>query len=109
MSRFTRCNECRSDCIDHCFAENARSIHMPNVAQMRRQIGPREREMSADNDAYRRLRADGVQPSTVDGATEMEAKLNHLPPKDPTANNSRVADVGLMRTGVQLLDRRADE
>ncbi|MCP4225238.1 MAG: hypothetical protein GY773_18015 [Actinomycetia bacterium] len=104
---FTRCPECRSDCVDSCFAEKARSVQLPTVGQMQRQIGPREREMSADNDAYRRLRRDGLQPSRVDGSAEVEGRLNHLPPIDPHANNSRVVDVDLLRSGVQLTEAEA--
>ena len=70
---------------------------IPTVAQMRAQVGPRERAMSADNDAYRRLRRSGIQPRNVDGSAELEAKLNHLPPKDPRANDARVVDLATVR------------
>lgn len=90
---FIACEECRSRCTDHCFAENARSIHIPSVAQIRQNFGAKDARISSDNDAYRRLRKDGIQPAQVTGSAKIEAKLDWAPPIDPHSNNRRVIDV----------------
>jgi hypothetical protein len=56
-----------------CFAEKARSVAVEPAGSWVRE---REREMSKDNDAYRRLRRDGVQPKRVDGSAKLEATMN---------------------------------
>jgi Na+-translocating ferredoxin:NAD+ oxidoreductase RnfG subunit len=38
-------------------------------------INAADKVMDADNNAYRRLRKDGVQPETVTGAAKLEATL----------------------------------
>ncbi len=84
-----RCDECKSPtCFtpypddDHplfagkvrgCFAENARSVGFESANTWR--INARDKEISRDNDAYRRLRKDGVQPERVDGSAKLEATL----------------------------------
>lgn len=55
-----------------CFGAKARSV---KVEPAGKKYAARERVMSSDNDAYRRLRRDGVQPQRVDGSAELEAKL----------------------------------
>lgn len=55
-----------------CFAAKARGVklradNMPFTA--------REKVMASDNDAYRRLRKDGIQPPKVDGSAHLEKAL----------------------------------
>ena len=55
-----------------CFADKARGVklradNMPYTA--------REKVMAQDNDAYRRLRRDGLQPPKVDGSAQLEKAL----------------------------------
>lgn len=38
---------------------------------------PREARLGKDRDAYRRLRAEGLQPRTVEGSAELEATMDH--------------------------------
>jgi len=37
----------------------------------------REQQLARDRDAYRRLRAEGLQPRTVEGSAEIEATADH--------------------------------
>lgn len=55
-----------------CFADKARSVRVEPAGP---KYKARERVMSRDNDAYRRLRKDGVQPNRVDGSADLEAIL----------------------------------
>lgn len=90
---FTPCPECRSGCTESCFAEKARSVQIGTVSQMRSSFAAKDAQISRDNDAYRRLRKDDIQPEHVDGSAQLEARLDHLPPRDPTANDSRVVSL----------------
>lgn len=96
---FQRCEACRSDCTDSCYADKARSLQVPTVAQMRQRFAQRDRIWYGDNDAYKRLRRDGIQPATVTGSAEMEAKLSKDPPRNPDANDRKVVDLAAVRAG----------
>lgn len=56
-----------------CFADKSRSVAIESMETGR--INVRDRVMSKDNDAYRRLRKDGLQPERVDGSAKLEATL----------------------------------
>jgi len=59
--------------------EKVRSVAMGSPGSGRRDVTGRiaatERRWDRDIDAYVRLRRDGLQPSTVDGASRLEASL----------------------------------
>ena len=55
-----------------CFGAKARNVKVYPTG-MRYTI--REKVMDRDNEAYARLRKDGVQPDTVDGSHRFEAEL----------------------------------
>lgn len=40
-------------------------------------IAATERQWTTDGDAYKRLRADGLQPPGIDGSAVLEARANH--------------------------------
>ena len=67
---FTRCDECRSDCTERCFAESARSLSV--MSQATRTINRRDATLSTDLAAYKRLRKDGLQPPRIDGSAMRE-------------------------------------
>ena len=56
-----------------CFGESARTVGIESADTWR--INARDKEISRDNDAYRRLRKDGVQPERVDGSAKLEATM----------------------------------
>ncbi len=86
---FIRCDGCQTDTCgtfwpddEHpafagkfrgCFAEKSRTVGIESAGTWK--INARDKEMSADNAAYRRLRKDGVQPERVDGSARLEATL----------------------------------
>lgn len=59
--------------IDPAFREKLRSIGV-----MRRTGAvPREQQLAKDRDAYARLRAEGLQPRSVEGSAALEATADH--------------------------------
>ena len=88
-SDFVRCDGCQTETCgtfwpddEHpafagkfrgCFAEKARSAAFDSVET--RRVNALDAEISRDNDAYRRLRKDGLQPETVGGSAKLEAML----------------------------------
>ena len=56
-----------------CFAEKSRSVALESADTWR--VNALDRQISRDNDAYRRLRKDGLQPETVSGSAQLEASL----------------------------------
>lgn len=57
-----------------CFGSNARSVGIESPDTWR--INALDKTISSDNDAYRRLRKDGLQPDTVKGSAKLEADLS---------------------------------
>ena len=51
-----------------------------------RDINAKEKRWDSDIPAYRRLRADGVQPRQVDGARELELNANEVHEVEGTLN-----------------------
>lgn len=49
----------------------APSVYSPEVADMKR----RDAQLHKDRDAYKRLRADGLQPNHVDGSAALEGTV----------------------------------
>jgi hypothetical protein len=48
-----------------------------SIGQLRRsEASSREKELAKDRDAYRRLRREGLQPPTLTGAAQLEAKAH---------------------------------
>jgi hypothetical protein len=51
---------------------------LASVGVMRRSgVTAREEALSRDRDAYRRLRAEGLQPPTIAGSAALESTMNH--------------------------------
>jgi hypothetical protein len=51
---------------------------LASVGVMRRSgVTAREQALSRDRDAYRRLRAEGLQPPTIAGSAALEATMDH--------------------------------
>lgn len=55
--------------------DHYRSVSFGTSAEARR-IDERERQWARDHAAYRRLRADGLQPKSLDGAAAVEARAD---------------------------------
>ncbi len=58
--------------IEDCFGCKVASVSFAGPSHVRKA----ERRFDADNAAYRRLRDDGVQPSSPAGAAKVEATAN---------------------------------
>ena len=67
--------------IEGCFGCRLTSINIAPSAMATRSDAAtakaREKRWNRDIPAYKRLRADGLQPGTVDGAGDLEARANH--------------------------------
>ncbi len=50
---------------------------MPSRKHDNNRIEATERQWSKDMDAYKRLKQDGLQPSQIDGAANIEKKADH--------------------------------
>jgi hypothetical protein len=85
---FVKCDGCKTDtCGTYwpeddrhmpgrfrgCFAQKSRSVGLESAGTWA--INAADKVMDADNNAYRRLRKDGVQPETVTGSAKLEATL----------------------------------
>ena len=86
---FVRCDGCETDSCgtfwpddEHpffagkfrgCFAEKSRTVGIQGAETWR--LNAADKVISSDNDAYRRLRKDGLQPETVKGSAKLEATL----------------------------------
>jgi len=67
--------------VEGCFACKALSVNLaaaaiPNRRPVPTDIDRRDRALSADLPAYKRLRRDGLQPKAVDGSAELEKRVN---------------------------------
>ena len=86
--------------VDGCFACKIRSINIAPSATPSRRGGSEaatnkatEQRWEQDHPAYRRLRANGLQPRSLDGAAELESRavdrfeieMGHLVPKEQHA------------------------
>jgi len=68
--------------VEGCFACRVSGIHMGmNTTTTRGQkvasINSTERNWHKDMPAYKRLRKEGLQPKSIDGAAEVEKKAEH--------------------------------
>jgi hypothetical protein len=60
--------------VNGCFGEKARGVRFTSTYGQ--EVKSREKVLDGDLDAYARLRKDGVQPPSTDGARKYEAQLS---------------------------------
>lgn len=60
--------------VDGCFGCKALTIQFGTASEEASVINAREKRWDVDLPAYKRLRREGLQPKSIDGAKDLEAK-----------------------------------